>query len=645
MDDGENTLDLFDVDDPGMDLDPDPASAPLRPAPARFKPKLKGKIKGKQSASTAIALVGAQELGQSKSTALASIQELGQSTSTALALLDPDEEDEVVREIDVFCNPLDEDAQLHVLQYPLRTSWRPYELEERCEVVKVNPKTSEVELVLRMDVDSENYDRDVPEIMRLQKQILSSSRATSAVKFATGILIKNELHLSHVHEVLQFRPSMNHIDDSELQKKGKTQEVGDKSDKPWVSLEYNPMGSIFSCKYQQKMLTEVTEQNYNMNFMMNSSEYVNSLCPGSRIKMKTNVPSSSFLPSLSLEERLKEWLRKGRQVNRFDALMHLDSTSSEEDFLKMLERFAFLVQGLWVSKSSLIYEGHESQLRDYILFLFSQNHVIKERQLKVLKITDTELREFLRPLARERHSLNDWKFGEERDSSFIRGHTDIVKEQEFAWSTRGKHLTEYISKPGRHHSVLVNSSAKPNTTKKKPSAHRVDIGSNRSNDRPGSSVATSMSNESRESLKKALLHIFHDRKARSINTLRRELRDLALSMSSRPKEQYKTKALVSAITITASSPLPDFLSVLREVAAEVHNMYVLRSGENPALDPLRDVVLGLLCSKGSDAKLMMHEIVDAAKATLNTDASEKEYIQVVKEFCELNQGAWVLRVA
>lgn len=205
-------------------------------------------------------------------------------------------------------------------------------------------------------------------------------------------------------------------------------------------------------------------------------------------------------------------------MNRFDALMHLDSTSSEEDFLKMLECFAFLVQGIWVSKSSLIYEGyegHESQQRDYILFLFSQNHVIKKTQLKVLKITDSDrLRRLLRPLAYERHSLNDWKFREERDSSFIRGHPEIVKEQELAWSTRGKHLTGYFSKPGRGHSALANDSAKPNLADKKPSAHRVDSGSNRSNDGLGSSVAASMSNESRESLKKALLHIFRDRKAR-----------------------------------------------------------------------------------------------------------------------------------
>lgn len=93
MVDGDNTLDLFDVDDSAMDIDPDPA-----PAPVRFQPKLKGKIKGEQSKSNALVPVPGQELGQ--------------STRTDLVLPDPDEEDEVVREIDVFCNPLDEGAQV-----------------------------------------------------------------------------------------------------------------------------------------------------------------------------------------------------------------------------------------------------------------------------------------------------------------------------------------------------------------------------------------------------------------------------------------------------------------------------------------------------------------------------------------------------
>jgi len=37
--------------------------------------------------------------------------------------------------------------------------------------VKVKPNNSEVELVLRMDVESENYDIDAPEPLRLRKQV------------------------------------------------------------------------------------------------------------------------------------------------------------------------------------------------------------------------------------------------------------------------------------------------------------------------------------------------------------------------------------------------------------------------------------------------------------------------------------------
>ncbi|XP_020270730.1 DNA-directed RNA polymerase III subunit RPC5-like isoform X2 [Asparagus officinalis] len=480
------TADLF-GDKSIMDLDSDPT--PSRPIPPRFKPKLKGKTKAEPSADP--------ELDQSKTAAL--------SIPTPMEVDDDDgdEEDKVVCEIDVYCNRLDEDSQLYIMQYPLRPYWRPYELDERCEMVKVKPKHSEVELVMSVDVESENYDASKPGTPRLQKQILSSSSASSTVQYAAGILIKNQLHLSPIHEVLQFRPSMKHIDECEAQQvMHKTEEVANKANKgklvlgdsadhldnaePWVSLEYHPIGSELSCKYQQKLMTQ---KDYNVNFTM-----------------------SPFCPSLPLEERLKEWLCKGCQVNRFAALTYLDSTIPKEDFLKVLEKFAFLVQGLWVSKSSLICEGYEAQLRDYILFLFSQNHVIKQSKLKELKISDEDLRQFLRPLAYERLSLGDWKLREERDSSFIKEHLEIVKEQEIAWLNRGKHIKEILSKPGRFLHVKAKNSPISNVGQKKASAH-VDTGSNRTTDVPGRKLAASMSSENRKSLRNALFHIFRDRTA------------------------------------------------------------------------------------------------------------------------------------
>lgn len=359
--------------------------------------------------------------------------------------------------------------------------------------------------------------------------------------------------------------------------------------------------------------------------------------------MKPQMPTSSFLPSLPLEERLQEWFRKGRQVNRFDALMHLDRTIPEEDFLNVLEHYAFLVQGVWVTKSSLICEGHEAQLRDYILFLFSENLVIKKSKLRGLKVNDEFLRRLLRPFAYERPSLNNWKFREERDLSFIKRHLEIVKEQESAWSTRGKHLTEYLSKAGRVQPVMANKSQIQNMAKPKTAGQKVDTGSNKVDYGSESLMTTSLSNENRESLKKALLHVLRDRSPRSINTIRRELRDYALSLSSRPKEKSKTKALVNAIAITASGPSGDLLSVLKEVTVEIHTVYVLQSGEHPAHDPFRDVVIGLLRSKGPNAKLKKQEIVEAAKVTLKRSIPDSEYRQVLNELCVHDKGAWTLK--
>lgn len=88
-------------------------------------------------------------------------------------------------------------SQLYVLQYPLRPSWRAYEMDERCQEVsvvpfcfcfafscvliiiclfvsfkvRVNPSTSEVEIDLSMDVHSTNYDSKSASELHITKQV------------------------------------------------------------------------------------------------------------------------------------------------------------------------------------------------------------------------------------------------------------------------------------------------------------------------------------------------------------------------------------------------------------------------------------------------------------------------------------------
>lgn len=97
-----DVLDSFDLNCSSMDLDPDPA--PARPAPPRFQPKLKGKIKAQLPPNQDLEPVPCQKSGQSGSNSLA--------IPTPVDADAKDDDDPVVREINMFWSPLDDDAQV-----------------------------------------------------------------------------------------------------------------------------------------------------------------------------------------------------------------------------------------------------------------------------------------------------------------------------------------------------------------------------------------------------------------------------------------------------------------------------------------------------------------------------------------------------
>ncbi|GJZ99179.1 DNA-directed RNA polymerase III subunit RPC5 isoform X1 [Tanacetum coccineum] len=224
--------------------------------------------------------------------------------------MEVDDEDQVVREIDVYFNSsVDADSKIYVLQYPLRPSWRPYELEERCEQVRVKPGTSEVEVEMSVQVDSENYD-DVDGDKALPKQVLSSAwQPQTATAYAVGILTRNELHLNPVHTVVQLRPSMQHLQhpskksntardeeeqaikqNSKKQSKlpGAVKEQNVDAKEQWISLEYHGETNRLSRECMENMVAHQASQ---IQFSMSPSEYIDSFCPATADKLKPKGPS------------------------------------------------------------------------------------------------------------------------------------------------------------------------------------------------------------------------------------------------------------------------------------------------------------------------------------------------------------------
>ncbi|KAG6767963.1 hypothetical protein POTOM_026855 [Populus tomentosa] len=587
-----------------------------------------------------------------------------------------DEDDVVVREIDVYYTPsVDPNTQLYVMQYPLRPCWRPYELDERCKEVRVKPESTEVEVDLSID-DTKNFDPDIASRLNMKKQTLSSSWSPPpATGYAVGVLIGNKLHLNPIHAVVQLRPSMDYLssgnskgkknatsgeDSNEgkplgLPKKQSKQMSSGNEQKPdveesWIPLKYHGSKSDLSARYLQNM---VAPESSTIEFAMSPYDYMSSLCPGiSNNNIKLNGPSRRVLLSLPLEERIKRLFLEvcsdsilyiyfqlydivmlwklvpanvcgrilivlGPPIHRFAALRHLIPNDTIEDLLIVLQEYGQLVQGLWVPKTSLLFPNPKPTEK---VKLAARDYILLLFS-KSLVVTPSELNVPMKPLilksflnifAVERPSFKDWKFKENVDTLFVELYPDIVRKQEQAWEVMGKNISAAFDRAGK--SVSKNVITKPKKT---------------------------MTDETREALRKALPKVLQTHKVCSFQMICQGLRQLAISQSTLPKADPR---IAVAAASGAEAPPEELQEVISEVATNIHGFYVLKSSpEHPDFDPLRKVVIGLFLARGPNANIKKSEVQAAARLELKREPSNSEYIKVMTDLCESKGSAWVLK--
>ncbi|CAN4127636.1 unnamed protein product [Withania somnifera] len=572
------------------------------------------------------------------------------------------DEDEVVREIDLSFNPsFDPDTQLYVFQYPLRTVWRPYELEERCQEVRLRPKTAEVEVDLAIDSDSRNFDKDSVHAATMKKQTLSTSwipSPTCASGYAVGVLIGDKLHLNPVHAVVQLRPSKHHIKESELKNITSSNEKGSvenedikekrpvgpskKQNKPpgiekdigehWLHLKYHGARSDNSGIYLQKMAMEGGSP---VPFSMSPVDYLNTFCPGRPGDIDRFKNLRTRLSQLPLEERVRTWLLEGPPVHRFDALKHLAPDNPVDEIVRVLQKYAQLVQGLWVPKSSLVYgtnSGVEVLARNFVLYEFTKSIFIKKSVFPKRPEFIKAVIPALESLAVERPDLNDWKLKEQPDKKFENLYGDVVREQQATWESLGKQINDHLL--GRKNRPPTKNPLNPN----------ANIPSLPSGDKPTTSslLRTSMS-ELREALPKALQDVFRSYKVCSFQLIQDGLRRQAVSKSY-PVKGTPRKAITAAFGVS-NAPPEEIQAVINQVAVNIHGVYVLKSSpDNPQYDAFRKVVIDLLIAGGPSAKLKQSSIIEAAKSQLKRDVTDVEFLKVMKELCHHSEdSAWVLR--
>ncbi|KAK1697144.1 hypothetical protein QYE76_013841 [Lolium multiflorum] len=567
-----------------------------------------------------------------------------------------EDEDFVVREIDVYFTPkpFDEDTMLYIMQYPLRPCWRPYELNEICKEVRVKPRSSEVEVDLDIDTNSDNYDPEVSASVRQTKQTLSSSKAADVTDYAVGVLRGNLIYLNHIDAVMQLRPSMSHLNSGGSHTRQPSQRVetnvrtggpaarapsvkgNERSDgskdcaeesEPWISLTYEPAGSHIANKYDTEMIANDSRP---IDFTMSTSDYALSLCPGGPTGSK-NMNRCRALREmllLPLEERLKKWFSEVSQVNRFDALMHLAPTYSEEEVLKILPVYADLVRGLWVCKSSLLYDDGHAPKRDRIILEFTKKESIPMEIVDKL-FGDVRTRNMiLNPLGKRREMLKDYKFIVAADLSFIKRYSHIVREQENTWSVREATLAATLEKYSTTKQSKAKNSARSNIPGKCPDPV---VGKTRDGLVQGSE----------NHVRSVLDSVFIANKVRSFQAVVRDLRHLAVKYASDRKDGAKFQALSNAAKTCVSLPRKELEASIKVVAVDVHDVYVQRTEERSTV---RNVIIKLFREKEPNATLKKQEILDNAARILKREVSDKEYHQAVTEICITNdEGHFVLK--
>lgn len=193
--------------------------------------------------------------------------------------------------------------------------------------------------------------------------------------------------------------------------------------------------------------------------------------------------------------------QQGPPIHRFDTLKHLAPDNPVDEILEVLKSCAQLVQGLWVAKSSLVYDtnnGVEVLARNFVLYEFTKSTLIKKsvfgRRPEFLKAATP----VLKSLAVERPDLDDWKLKELPDKKFENLYGDVVREQEAIWESMGKQIND-IMHGGRNRPTLKN-----------PLNPKANIPALSSSDKPTPTtfLRTSLSEEIRGALPKALQNVF-----------------------------------------------------------------------------------------------------------------------------------------
>ena len=541
-------------------------------------------------------------------------------------------------------------------QYPLRPPDRPYDVAN-VESVRYKPDAAKLEMTMPIEESERNRDEDAAEHTRISSLLLTSSSAKAEAHgdgVVVGTIHNGAMYLTPIEAVYQMRPSLQHLDaadsarqphdaareERELQEEeermllplqvqvrrretAKQTEMRVQShaflrqrehEEAWIPLQPSMPGDA-DTEFVKAYVT--TTHGESCGQAVTAREYLDVMCPVSGSKRVAPEDenantlgdgtglSKSQLASLPLDRRIRALFAKGQKsCMKFSRIRQFVTEPIEpEQLIAVIQDSAHLVQGNWVAKSTLRCGGNVTweNMRDSALFQFARSRNVKpELVSNCLKRNSTKSdptlakmrREVLAEFSRPRgygSAADGFEFNEATDEAFEAEFPDVVSREMESWLALA---------PSLDITLLTNELTTP-------------------------SVPPHVSQIRLTTVRSLVYAKFEKRTHLSLADIR------AFLLTQAPD-----------VAACAYFRQAELLGIFDGDIACIEGICVLVSVNDPAIDPLRRKILGLLYKQSGVVK--RSEIMDA----LGDGApSQHTYTKVLSDLCSSKGSIWTIKAA
>nr|CCA22676.1 DNAdirected RNA polymerase III subunit RPC5like protein putative [Albugo laibachii Nc14] len=365
-----------------------------------------------------------------------------------------EENDPIIAEIPVHLVETQR-GKLHLIQYPLRPSYRP--MPTIPQKARFKPQNRILELDYDARLSTQNYDRDAEEYLQQRYLRLQSSQVVEQSNYAIGMIRQGQLHLTPVHSVLQMRPSLLHIDEAlEEERSEEEKETIDESQVKEVQFEFKKKHNERSMKalqnsYQHKKQQinaerwkELTifeqsnehtldefegffsEREEKIVSELSSSEYLETLKYRNANAKVDEKPMGSIQTPSTLSHKLLQAL-KTDYISTFSRLCAIFVEESANEIARALVDVAVAVRGRLFPKCF----DEKSRIRNILLRNFVRNRAISRAEMdEKYNLDALEAKECLQEIATLDPITRLWSLKLERDDTLFMEFEDISRKLE-----------------------------------------------------------------------------------------------------------------------------------------------------------------------------------------------------------------------